>query len=207
MQTASPVADRKSYDLYFRSGAAKFSWRNSTPGISLSEDAIVWTADGREQQARLGDIAEIHLQTGSVGRNMIASCRLRCRDGSTLLIASNNGYGLQDDAHDKAYRAFVQDLHARLAARKDTQAAFTSGFSAARYRFGKVVIVVAGLFFLVTPVVLLLITGAWQMIWALFLGVSLLWPVYRVMRADAPRIYDPRQVPPELMPTTSQFGL
>lgn len=78
---------------------------------------------------------------------------------------------------------------------------------AARYRFGKVVIIVAGLFFLVTPTVLLLITGAWQMIWALFLGVSLLWPVYRVVRADAPRTYDPRQMPPELMPTASQFGL
>lgn len=206
MQTASSVADRKSYDLYFRSGAAKFSWRNSAPGVSLSDDALVWTADGREQQARLGDIAEVHLQTGSVGRNMIASCRLRFRDGSTFLIASNNGYGLQDDAHDKAYRAFVQNLHARLAARKDTQVAFTAGFSAARYRFGKVAIVAAGLFFLVTPTVLLLITGAWQMIWALFLGVSLLWPVYRVMRAAAPRVYDPQQVPSELMPTASQFG-
>jgi hypothetical protein len=203
----SSVADRKNYDLYFRSGAAKFSWRNSAPGVSLSDDAIGWTADGREQQARLSDIAEVHLQTGSVGRNLIASCRLRFRDGSTLLIASNNGYGLQDDVHDKAYRAFVHDLHARLAARKDTQIAFTSGFSAARYRFGKVVIVVAGLFFLVTPVVLLLITGEWQVIWALFLGVSLVWPLYRVMRADAPRVYDPRQVPPELMPTASQFGL
>jgi hypothetical protein len=206
MQTLSSVAGRKNYDLYFRSGAAKFSWRNSAPGIGLSDDALIWTADGREQQAQLGDIAEVHLQTGSVGRNMIASCRLGFRDGSTLLIASNNGYGLQDDAHDKAYRAFVQDLHARLAARTDTPIAFTAGFSAARYRFGKVVIVVAALFFLVTPAVLLLITGAWQMIWALFLGVSLLWPLCRVMRADAPRVYDPRQVPPKLMPTASQFG-
>jgi hypothetical protein len=206
MQTPSSVAGRKNYDLYFRFGAAKFSWRNSAPGISLSDDAIAWTADGREQQARLSDIAEVHLQTGSVGHNMIASCRLRFHDGSTLLIASNNGSGLQDDAHDRAYCAFARDLHARLAARKDRQIAFTAGFSAARYRFGKVVIVVAALFFLVAPAVLLLITGSWQMIWALFLGVSLVWPLYRVMRADAPRIYDPQQVPPELMPTAPQFG-
>jgi hypothetical protein len=122
------------------------------------------------------------------------------------VIASNNGYGLQDDAHDRHYCAFVQDLHARLAARKDTPIAFTAGFSAARYRFGKVVIVVAALFFLVTPAVLLLVTGVWQMVWPLFLGVSLLWPLYRVMQADAPRIYDLRQVPPELMPTAPEFG-
>jgi hypothetical protein len=206
MQTLSSVAHQNNYDLYFRSGEAKFSWRNSAPGVSLSDDAIAWTADGRQQRARLSDIAEVHLQTGSVGQNIIASCRLRFHDGSTLLIASNNGYGLQDDAHDRDYRAFVQDLHARLAARNDTQIAFTAGFGAARYRFGKVVIVVAGLFFLVTPAVLLLITGSWQMIWALFLGVSLLWPLYRVMKADAPRIYDPQQVPQELMPTASKFG-
>ncbi len=206
MQTPSSAAQRKNYALYFRLGTAKFSWRNSEPGVTLSDDAIAWTADGRQRQARLSDIAEVHLQTGSIGQNTIASCRLRFHDGSTLLVASNNGYGLQDDTHDRVYCAFVQDLHARLAARTATPIAFTAGFSAARYRFGKVTIMVAGLFFLVTPVVLFLITGSWQMIWALFLGVSLLWPLYRVMRADAPRIYDPRQVPPELMPAAPGFG-
>jgi hypothetical protein len=206
MQTPSVVAVQRNYGLYCRGVEAKFSWRNPEPGVTVSDDGIAWNADGRQRQARLSDIAEVHLQTGSVGRNMIASCRLRLRDGSSLLIASNNGYGLQDDVHDRHYRAFVQDLHARLAARKDIQIAFTAGFGEACYRFGQVVIVVAGLFFLVTPAVLLLITGSWQMIWALFLGVSLLWPLYRVMRADAPRVYDPRQVPPELMPTASQFG-
>jgi hypothetical protein len=33
-----------------------------------------------------------------------------------------------------------------------------------------------------------------------YTGILLLWPVYRVMRANAPRRYDPRQVPPELLP-------
>lgn len=206
MQTFSSVAGRKNYDLYVRGGEAKFSWRNPAPGVSLSDDGIVWSADDRQREARLRDIAEVHLQTGSIGQNIIASCRLRFRDGSTLLVASNNRYGLQDDAHDKAYCAFVKDLHARLAALKDAQAAFTAGFSNARYRFGKVVIVVAALFFLVTPAVLLLIMPSWQMIWTLGGGVVLLWPLYRVMKADAPRIYDPRQVPPELMPTASKFG-
>jgi hypothetical protein len=28
----------------------------------------------------------------------------------------------------------------------------------------------------------------------------LVWPVYKVMQANAPRSYGPRQVPPELMP-------
>jgi hypothetical protein len=206
MPTPSSAAERKNYNLYVRGREAKFSWRNPEPGVSLSDDGIAWTADGRQQQARLSDIAEVHLQTGSIGQNIIASCRLRFRDGSTLLVASNNGYGLQDDAHDKAYCAFVQDLHARLAARKETQIAFTAGFSDARYRFGKIVIVVAALFFLVTPAVLLLIMPSWQMIWMLGGGAVLLWPLYRVMRADAPRIYDPQQVPPELMPNASGFG-
>jgi len=206
MPTPSSAAERKNYNLYVRAGEAKFSWRNPEPGVSLSDDGIAWSADDRQPEARLSDIAEVHLQTGSIGQNIIASCRLRFRDGSTLLVASNNGYGLQDDAHDKAYCAFVQDLHARLAAGKETPIAFTAGFSDARYRFGKIVIVVAALFFLVTPAVLLLIMPSWQMIWTLGGGAVLLWPLYRVMRADAPRIYDPQQVPPELMPTASQFG-
>jgi hypothetical protein len=45
-----------------------------------------------------------------------------------------------------------------------------------------------------------------QMIWTLVGGVGLLWPLYRIMRADAPRIYEPLRVPPELMPAAPGFG-
>lgn len=38
------------------------------------------------------------------------------------------------------------------------------------------------------------------MIWTLYLGVGLVWPVYRLMMANAPRRYDPRDIPAEMIP-------
>jgi len=202
MPTPSATADRRSYALYYRFGPWRLALRSSDPGVTLSGDAIAWAADGRPREVSLRDIAEVHLQSGSVGENTIASCRLTFRDGASLVIGSNNARGLQDDEHDRAYVAFVADLHARLAALTDTPIAFTAGFGAARYRFGKVVLVVAGLFFLVTPAVLLVVTGAWSMIWTLAAGAGLIWPLYRIVMANAPRTYDPRALPAELMPAS-----
>jgi hypothetical protein len=38
------------------------------------------------------------------------------------------------------------------------------------------------------------------MAWALYAGVLLVWPIYRVIKSNAPRVYDPRHVPPDLVP-------
>jgi hypothetical protein len=193
----SSVAPR-SYDLSLRSG--KRGWFSADHGVTLTDDNIVWNDGDKNCEAQLRDVADVHLQTGKIGDNTIASCRLNFRDGSALLITSNTARGLQDDEHDKLYTAFALDLHTRLAAMKDARISFAAGFSAARYRFGLRVIVVAGLFFLVTPTVLLFMTGSWNMIWTLYLGVGLVWPVYRLMMANAPRRYDPRDIPAEMIP-------
>ena len=199
MRAHSPDPIRKSYDLYLGFGAKRLVWTNPDHGVTLTDDGIAWFAGGSEWQARLRDITEVHLQTGNVGENTIATCRLKFLDDTSLSILSSNSRGLQDASHDKLYVAFVRDLHRRLAA-ADAHVAFTAGFSDARYRFGKVVAVVAGLFFVVAPTVLLLMTREANMVWALYAGVLLVWPLYGLMRANAPRSYDPRHVPPELMP-------
>jgi hypothetical protein len=190
----------KIYDLRLRSGSR---WLSSDHGVTLTDDTIAWFEGEDRREERLSDIAEIHLQTGSTGGSTIASCRMNFRDGKTLLIASNNSLGRQDKAHDEIYTAFALDLHARLAVLKDAQITFTSGFSKARYRFGQVVTVVAGLFLVVTPIVLLFVTSSWSMVWTLFAGVGLVWPLYRAMMANTPRSYDPRAVPTGMMPARS----
>jgi hypothetical protein len=200
MSTPPAVPAGKSFDLYLGFGGKRLVWTNPDHGVTLSDDGIAWFAAGRDWHARLRDIDEVHLQTGNVGENTLATCRLRFSDGTTLTILSSTASGLQDAKQDELYAAFVHDLHGRLAALTDACVAFTAGFSDTRYRFGKVVIVVATLFFLVTPTVLLLMTGEWKMGWALYAGVALVWPVYRLMRANAPRGYDPRQVPREMLP-------
>ena len=200
MPAPSASPHQTSYDLYLGSGQLRFVLRNPNHGVTLTGHDIAWVADDERCRLAFRDIAEVHLQTGNVGRSTIATCRLTCADGSTVVIMSSNSSGLQDDALDKLYVQFVYDLHARLAALKGAHIAFTAGFSEARYRFGKVICVVAGLFFIVMPTVLLLMTGAWSMVWALYLGVLLVWPLYRLMQANAPRAYEPGAIPPEVLP-------
>ena len=200
MGTSPAAPDRKSYDLYFRAGERRMVWSYAEHGITLSDDAIAWTADGRQSQVPLRDIAGVHLQLSYIEDNAIASCRLNFVDGSGLSIVSSNKRGFEDATLDQLYVEFVHDLHARLAAQRDARTSFTAGFGEGRYLFGKVVIVVAGLFFVVTPVAALLITRDWKLALLTYSGAVLVWPVYKVMQANAPRSYDPRQVPPELMP-------
>jgi len=206
MPTSSPGSHPKTYDLYLRSGGRRLSFAAADHGVTLTDDGLHWVEGDEECSALFRDIAEVHLQTGSIGPNTIASCRLRLGDGATVLISSNNERGLEDEGRDRLYADFVHDLHARLAARKDTGIAFTAGFGDTRYRFGQVILVIAGLFFLVTPTVLLFMTRSWSMAWTLYIGVGLVWPLYRLVMANAPRSYDPREVPKELLPTPSTLG-
>jgi hypothetical protein len=200
MPSPPAIPAGKRYDVYLSVKGSRFVWTNPNHGVALTEDGIAWFAGGRDWQARLRDVTEVHLQTGRAGEITIATCRLQFADSSTLTIVSTNSKGLQDAAQDKLYAAFVYELHQRLAALTDVRIAFTAGVSAARYRFGNVVVVIAALFLVVTPMVLLLITGEWQLVWVLVSGALLVWPVYRLIRTNAPRIYDPRQVPGQLLP-------
>jgi len=136
MSAPPPVPGRNSYDLYLSFGQKRFVWSNPDHGVTLTDSAIARIARGREWRARLRDVAEVHLGTGNVGESTIATCRLSFADGSTVLIASSNSHGLQEDARDRLYATFVDDLHRRLAALKDGRTAFTAGVSEARYRFG-----------------------------------------------------------------------
>ena len=200
LDTSHSVPIRKSYDLYFGVGKRRPVWSIPDHGVTLTDNDIAWIAGGRPSQASLRAIVEVHLQTGYIEDNAIASCRLRFADGSTLSITSSNSRGFQDDALDKLYVEFVYDLHARLAARREARLAFTAGFSEERYLFGKFFVVVAGLFFVTTPIVLLLITGEWKLALITYSGVVLVWPLYKATQVNAPRTYDPQHVPPELLP-------
>ena len=199
--SASPGAsDRKHYDLYIRPGERRLVWSFSDQGVTLGDDTISWVADGWSTQAALRDIVDVHLQLGYVENNAVGSCRLRFANGSALSVVSSNKRGFEDSIQDQLNVAFVHDLHARLAAQRDAHPSFTAGFSETRYKFGFVIATIAVLFFIVTPIVLLLVTREWKAALITYTGVVLLWPVYKAMQANAPRTYDPRYVPPELMP-------
>ena len=202
MSAALVASDAKSYDLYIKAGERRVTWSYADHGVTLSDDAIAWVADGQTSQVPLHDIARVHLQVSYLEDSAIASCRLTFANGSGLSIVSSNKRGFQDATQDPIYVEFVHDLHARLAARRDANISFTAGFGEGRYLFGKVVIVVAGLFFIVTPVVALLFTGDWKLALLTYSGAVLVWPLYKAMQVNAPRSYDPQHVPPDLMPAS-----
>ena len=63
-------------------------------------------------------LAAVHLQTGTVGEDTLAICRLTFSDGSIVTILSSTATGVPDAAQNKLYAACVHDLHQRLAALK-----------------------------------------------------------------------------------------
>ena len=199
--SGSPAAsDGKSYDLYLKAGEGRVVWSYADHGVTLSDDAIAWVADGRPSQVHLGDIVAVHLRLSYIEDNAIGGCRLTFADGSGLSIVSGNKRGFGDAAQDRLYVEFIEDLHARLARHRNAGATFTAGFSDTRYHFGLVVSVIAALFFVVLPVALLLTLHDWHLALITYAGFALVWPLYKAMQANVPRSYDPHHVPPELMP-------
>jgi len=121
---------------------------------------------------------------------------------STLLIVSGNSRGFPDAAQDRPYVEFIHDLHARLAALSNVSTAFTSGISEARHQFGIVFLVIVALILVVLPAVMLLYTWEWKVMLIIYSCAAFLWPFYKMLQANAPRAYDPRHVPEELMPVS-----
>ena len=200
MDSSHPASDSKTYDLNVSPRDRRLVWSYSDHGVTLTNDTVAWSADGQESQASLRDILEVHLQISYIGQNAIANCRLRFAQGSVLVITSGNGRGYPDAALDQLYVDFIRDLHARLAARRDGNIAFTSGISEGRLTFGILAVFIGGLFFVVAPVLMFAFFGAWKLALVAYGGFALVWRAYKSLQANAPRTYDPGHVPEELMP-------
>jgi hypothetical protein len=68
-----------------------------------------------------------------------------------------------------------------------------------RYKGAVVVMVIAGLFFVATPLVLALITGDLQALMLMGAGVFFVWPFMRLVSNNTPRNYTPDALPDELI--------
>jgi hypothetical protein len=60
--------------------------------------------------------------------------------------------------------------------------------------------VVAVLFFVATPVILLLITGDMQALWITLAGAGMVYPLIRSAKANEPRNYRCEYLPDDLVP-------
>ncbi len=107
--------------------------------------------------------------------------------------------GLSDKEQTQIYRDFVCDLHGRLAGAGQSRISFTAGMSDLRYKGLFVTLMIAGLFFVATPLVLAILTGDMKALMLVGAGALFVWPFMRVLSNNTPRNYTPDVLPDELI--------
>jgi hypothetical protein len=140
------------------------------------------------------------MNSGTAGKREVNNCRIQFRDGCAITVTDTGTDGRLDESRMPVYRDFVRALHARLAKAPEGTIAFRAGVSEGRHLGMRIILVIAALFFVGLPLVLLLWIRDWKIIGALGAGAMFVWPFYNVVKNNRPRRYDPRNPPPELMP-------
>ena len=167
-------------------------------GIALNPDGLSCTAKGLPGAEPLGNIAAVHMKT-SAGKSNIESCAITFADGNVVTVLNCNPGGYADAALAAHYRAFVHDLHARLAVGAPGTIRFTEGWPL--WRCQAMLLIAAGM----------ALVSAALGLWSLFclhslqgpvllaLGGYASWRFYRVALNNLPRDYTPDRLPEFLL--------
>ncbi len=194
-----PPADEaeEHFDLYTRFGEFGFAIYLKLPdhSVSLGRNRLAWTTGDRVREAALGDIAAIHLLTGTRsvrGRMGATLCQIGFKSGQALTVYPTDAFGLHDRTREDRYRAFVEALHARLDARQRAAIQFVAGYGSTRYWI---------LLFLISLLTLMLVGGilgalvlggfTWKLLISLSVCVSMTGAMIRLLQVNAPHTYDP----------------
>ncbi len=167
-------------------------------GITLGADRLSCNANGLPGAEPFDSVAAVHLKTCGQKSN-IESCAITFADGNVLIVLNCNPGGYADAALAANYRAFVRDLHARLAAAAPGKIRFTEGWPLWHCQ--------AMLFFTVGTAVLSAGLGLWAFfclgdlrgLGLLALGGYASWRLYRVTLNNVPRDYTPDRLPEFLL--------
>jgi hypothetical protein len=195
-ESDAPPQDTHRYDVCFflnRRRALHFLDR----GVTLDADGLSCTADGASGTELFANVTAVHLQT-SGGKTNTESCAIGFADGNTLTVLNCGPGGYTDAARAANYRAFVHDLHARLAAAPGT-IRFTEGWPL--WRCQAMLLVAVGM----------ALVSAALGLWSLFclcslqgpvllgLGGYASWRFYRIALDNLPRDYTPDRLPEFLL--------
>ena len=194
-------ANPQTHDVYFAAPGFRFYWRNPNHGITVGDDGLTFTVDGTPRAIGWSDIAAVHLQMAALGtaENTIDQCKIDFTDGSAIVVSNATASGLPSAAQTPLYRNFIHDLHAHLAPRASGAIRFNAGMATWRYRALMITLVIASLFFIVTPLGLMLFTGDWHLLILAVTGVAFVWPFVLLLSKCAPRAYSPDALPEELL--------
>jgi hypothetical protein len=94
----------------------------------------------------------------------------------------------------------MRDLHGRLAASGVATIRYHAGTTDTAHTAGVAILVVAGLLFVGTPIVIFLMVRKLEVLGVLLAGAAFIWPFWRKLEVNAPRPYMPQAVPADLLP-------
>jgi hypothetical protein len=191
------LQETRRYEVcFFRNRRVLLHWLDRD--ITLGPEGIGFAIDGATSEERLSAIVAVHLKTTGAKSN-VESCTITFADGSTLTALNCNAGGYRDTAFAAAYRDFVHDLHARLAAQAAGAIRFTEGWSLVRCQAMMALAFATAL------------VSAGLGLWTFYclgdlkgLGLALLgsygaWRFYRVTLNNLPRDYTPDRLPEFLL--------
>lgn len=203
-QPAAPrAADTRTHDVFFTTSARPSFMHATNCGVTLAADHIAWTFDGKGDAAPFKNIVEVCLQTGAGGHRFVRICQITFADRYQLMVTNGNAFAVPTEAQRAAYRGFMRDLHGRLAAhaavRDRPPIEFKAGFTARLHRRLTVRVVLWILVFVGAPLAAFLMTGD-AMPFVLLVGALVVGTIFwRLTHANAPRTYDPAELPRDLL--------
>jgi hypothetical protein len=191
-----PPQGPRTYDVCFSlSGLSAF--RRLDSGVVLKQDTIAWTQSERTSETALGNIVAVHLSSGGP-RVIVDRCAITFSDNDVFTVVNSDSGGYRDSEHAKSYRAFVQDLHARLASSRGA-IRFTAGWTQSRYLMMLAVAFAGAAAAVIAGIAFYLMIGGYRGPGIAILGAYTCLRLERTARANAPRDYTPDNLPAELM--------
>ena len=167
-------------------------------GVTLRADRISATTDGSTGEEQLGNITAVHLQT-SGGKTDVESCAITFADGNMLTVLNCGPGGYGDSELAANYRAFVYDLHSRLAAGGFSGIHFTEGWPMWRCSAMLVLAACTALLFTFFGLWTLYCTRDFKGFLMVAVGGYGAWRWYRISLNNLPRDYTPDRLPEFLL--------
>jgi hypothetical protein len=187
------------------SGTAFYAYKPSLMGrpweFRLTRDALEWQIGRYQGRTPYASVVRIRLSFRPVTmqtRRFVAE--LWTTDGPRLVIASSSWKSiLEQEGQDRAYGAFIRELHRRIAA-SGARVAFETGSSAIRYWLGLAVFLIVSLGLAVLTVRALQ-SAAWPAV-AIIGGLLCLfvWQSGNYFRRNRPGRYRPEALPEHVVP-------
>lgn len=199
--TSKDETQRRDYGLFVRRNPGGLALKLSDEGAGLDGEHLFWSSSGGEDSRLLSNITGVHLSVAHIAEHGdFGSCEIRFGGAAPLQVVGSSAFGFPDDERSPVYAAFARDLHESLALRPAGSVRFSAGVSEGRLQGMRVLLVIMSLLFFALPLILLIWSGDLRLLVATLFGAIVIAGGYGWTQKNRPRGYDPRHIPPELLP-------